>query len=521
MSRLNSPWILLLFVVVVFLCVGLVYWGASLLPSLFTSPAVPTPDLSDFPLPSPEEISARYEDEIQPLVRELRADGGTLCDKGVLPDDGFDIKFIPLTERLYYLQDALFPTLSLGDSSAVTHLYVTYEYTRGADLSAVFNGTHWINYVASAASDEIRDTQEIYVKVSLYVQNGKDLCLLEDYVEPAEVAGRTFVYDTRHRDLLRASLPVLPQPKRYRNAIADTLNGILCYAIGIDFYPSLPQTKRAALITWAVESPYWSDREQALRTLSLNGLGKFSSETLLIQTAQTDEAFIVREAAVRVLGDLLPSQDVVDTLTPIVWEDTPALSISAIYALGETGTEALPIFVEVLRDHPDGFVRSAAASQVAELGVAAIEAKPVLVAALEDESDEYVRENLVRALGAMGPDAVDAWPLLVRILKTDDNTQVRSAVAWAMSKVDTEGTLAIPELMVALRDDVNVAGSAVYALGRYGARAKAAVPNLIQVIEEYPDLGLANLAASALQSITGEDFGRDTAAWWGWWENNR
>ena len=64
-------------------------------------------------------------------------------------------------------------------------LYVTYDYARGIDLSTVPEGSHWIKYEVADFSENLLDTQEIYLEVYVFVRTEERLCALEHHLGSA------------------------------------------------------------------------------------------------------------------------------------------------------------------------------------------------------------------------------------------------------------------------------------------------------------------------------------------------
>lgn len=141
------------------------------------------------------------------------------------------------------------------------------------------------------------------------------------------------------------------------------------------------------------------------------------------------------------------------------------------------------------------------------------EAIPALIQVLEDE-DEYVRSSAVFALGEIGPQP-GVVPALLEALGDEDGF-VRGTAAEALGKIGPEEGV-VSALMQAVGDeDAYVRQTAVLALKRIGSGAAAAVPALIQALQDKSDR-VRGYAAEALEAITGQQFGQDAARWQQWW----
>ncbi len=199
--------------------------------------------------------------------------------------------------------------------------------------------------------------------------------------------------------------------------------------------------------------------------------------------------------------------------------DTSTLRSSASYQLSAMGAEAsgaIPVLVEMLGD-TDSQTRAAAASALGGFGKAAGEAVPALIESVND-SDEQVQYAVIGALGAIGDNK--AIPALITALH-HSNDYTRYVAALALEKFGPAAAPAVPDLVSVLNDDFAQVGSAaVDALAAIGPGAKEACPDLIKLleIEKSPP---HFIVADALESITGQKFGEDAAAWRSWWESQR
>jgi len=131
------------------------------------------------------------------------------------------------------------------------------------------------------------------------------------------------------------------------------------------------------------------------------------------------------------------------------------------------------------------------------------EAVPGLIEALKDESSQF-RELAVHTLGELRLEAKAAIPTLIQTLKEDKNAIVREAAIIALEKIGVlefgdseakqraarilaqmglEAKAAIPALIQALNDE-RTQGAAAEALGNLGLEAKAAIPALNQALND-------------------------------------
>lgn len=269
-------------------------------------PSNPTPSLTSQSPSSPEHVLEQFKNEIEPLVSEFRprvfysysTNYPVDCYRDFAwPSEGeFEIILIPLEKRLYYFQEILFPGLTFGNSDATTKIYLTYNYARGIDLSLLYNGPHTIRYEPTELIKLQPDTQEILVEVNFIVKTEGNYCSLGRTLTSVGIE-RSYYWDTRHREMIEDAVYMPKKLKSYRREIRSTINYVLQYATGIDYYPSINLSRKLALIEWALQSPYWSDRAQAAETLGYKGTEAEAALPLLRQIAEEDENPQVRRAA--------------------------------------------------------------------------------------------------------------------------------------------------------------------------------------------------------------------------------
>lgn len=137
---------------------------------------------------------------------------------------------------------------------------------------------------------------------------------------------------------------------------------------------------------------------------------------------------------------------------------------------------------------------------------------PALVSALK--ADTYaLRWAATYQLTSIGPEASGAIPVLAEML-SDVDPQTRATAAEALGAFGPAGAEAVPALIEAINDtEPNVRYAVIVALGEIGD--SQAVPALIKEL----DWEFNSYAARALESITGQDFGENAAAWQQWWES--
>ncbi len=185
-------------------------------------------------------------------------------------------------------------------------------------------------------------------------------------------------------------------------------------------------------------------------------------------------------------------------------------------SLGTGASDAVPVLIEMLSDADPG-ARAAAARALGALGPAATDAVPALIEAVND-TDPSVAYAVIEALGIMGDS--QAVPALTTALHHSDD-YARFMAAEALEQMGPDAAPAVPDLIEVLDDEFDQVGwSAVDALGAIGPEAWEATPFLIELLEN-EDWEPHFVVANALESITGQDFGEDPAAWRQWWQSQQ
>jgi HEAT repeat protein/lysophospholipase L1-like esterase len=169
--------------------------------------------------------------------------------------------------------------------------------------------------------------------------------------------------------------------------------------------------------------------------------------------------------------------------------DDPQRTVRAAaeWALGDVGPAAAAAVPRLRRllDDEDPFLRAGAVFGLGGVSAAAREAVPGIVARLDDP-DERVRWRASDALGriGLGADSVEALARLVRKAQGPG----RGLAAEALGRLGADARSAVPDLTVAAFDQrADVRWRAVWALGRIGPAAKPAVLALRMSLAD-PDL---------------------------------
>jgi HEAT repeat protein len=155
-------------------------------------------------------------------------------------------------------------------------------------------------------------------------------------------------------------------------------------------------------------------------------------------------------------------------------------------------------------DDRDGEVRAVAATATGNLGAASVPAIPKLVTQLKSDPAKEARETAARALGRIGKAAPkEKSPIapLQMAAKDDVDPVTRVVALGALAMIDVELTEQIVSLRKFLHhDEALVRMKASHALGMIGLPAKAAAPEIVQVLERETDHHRLGYIARALGS---------------------
>jgi HEAT repeat protein len=153
-------------------------------------------------------------------------------------------------------------------------------------------------------------------------------------------------------------------------------------------------------------------------------------------------------------------------------------------------------------DDRDGQVRSTAATAIGNLGVQSVPAIPQLIAQLKNDSVQEARETAARALGRIGKAAPDEKrPLdpLVAASNEDADPVTRVVAHGALAMMGVELLSQISSLRKYLHhEEALVRMKAAHALGMIGMPAKAAAPEIVEVLNRETDQHRRGYVARAL-----------------------
>jgi HEAT repeat protein len=330
-----------------------------------------------------------------------------------------------------------------------------------------------------------------------------------------------------------------------------------------NFHPNLDYQELAPLVAGALRDQDPSVRLSAALSLEAFGpSGKDGVPELIAAISDNDAR--VRSAAVSALGRIGPAANSAVPLLLLRLVDQNEPIIGAAESLGQIGAPAVGALANAL-SHADSDVRAAAAKALGRLGPAATPSVPQLAKRLMDE-DRDVRVEAAVALWAItdkqdhvapilaeaakndlrrvveaviniGPAAKDVVPALMRAMDENEGflrsvtgtalgyvgadaapavptlIKLRKVVAGSMNATTALGLIgrpAVPALREALRSpNADLRAGAAEALNQMGREARAAVPDLIAMIND-DDKQVQEEVRGALRSIAFDEIARDS-----------
>ncbi len=277
------------------------------------------------------------------------------------------------------------------------------------------------------------------------------------------------------------------------------------------------------------------------RERAIDALGKLGATALApLSEALRDPSPKLREAAARAFGRMerrALAKAVPFLIEAMRREQDDTVIDALVKAVAHAKEAAVPGLIDLALT-TTGDARQMAFASLARIGAAARPAVPALIELLTDK-DEEARTYAVVVLGRIGPGARAAVPALLKLQRStpgarrhvidalaaigeapdealgavlkglkDPDVAVRFAAVRACAAFGPKAKAAVPDLIRLLDDEVNAGDVSprpvVYALGKVGPDAKAAVPKLLPLLKD-DDIEHATHAAAALLRIGAEE----------------
>jgi HEAT repeat protein len=174
-----------------------------------------------------------------------------------------------------------------------------------------------------------------------------------------------------------------------------------------------------------------------------------------------------------------------------------AASAKRLEQLGPAASRAVPALIDALGDK-DEEVRVWAAFALSEIGSDAV---PPLIKLL-GHKESLMRARAMSALRLMGGLAKPAIPVLLRIAENDDDVAVRCDAVDLLCHTGDESVISPVCRLLESDKERLIRVCAAEAVGQFGAKAKAAIPSLIDVMKkEWKDKEYPSLPSTAAETL--------------------
>ncbi len=196
----------------------------------------------------------------------------------------------------------------------------------------------------------------------------------------------------------------------------------------------------------------------------------------------------VRELAAERLATLARTADAAEpALIGALKDDNPAVRRMSCWALSQTGADGkktLEALADRLSADMDATVRLAAVGAINRRFVD--EATPLYLQVILKDTDPNVRNDASNYLGASKAVHKAMIPTLVDLAKNEKQTNVRLNAINALRNLGDEGLPSLIDLLAA-SDDRGVQYAVMSSLREFGAKAKKAVPRLVEILKKGQD----------------------------------
>jgi HEAT repeat protein len=252
-----------------------------------------------------------------------------------------------------------------------------------------------------------------------------------------------------------------------------------------------------------------SDPDPKVQAAALRALIALRSESprlqTLLESALTSNSAELRKVGAAGLAAFGGAATLgADGLLVLFADEDAATRLTAVQALGQLGAKAAPAVPALLQRFDDPALQLPIVDTLGRIGSPAAPAVPKLAELAAKGAPEWRVAALI-ALGSIGNEAAAALPAIYEGTR-DPSFDVRAAAVPALVKVESDEAKLIEVLVRSVSDETGrVRRPAAQAIGKFGDRARAAVPALVAMLERDNDRGPAFEALKAIGVVTVPD----------------
>lgn len=245
------------------------------------------------------------------------------------------------------------------------------------------------------------------------------------------------------------------------------------------------------------------DSNEKIRTATFNSLRQIGMPNgpdlkALIETLRDERTWIRARAVDSLANGKVDENTVLPILIHMQEDKEKTIRAKVAFVLGVIGARSkdprafIPVLCHAVKDKETSVAKTAIAS-LGKLGPPAELAIPNILSALR-ENVPSLDDSVEKALLHIGPKSV---PELIGVLQVDKSWKVRLVAVKTLGRFGAKAKAAVPALALALNDLGWVPQHAAKALGQIGSEAKAAIPALVKALES----GSRNVRNSAAESL--------------------
>ena len=240
---------------------------------------------------------------------------------------------------------------------------------------------------------------------------------------------------------------------------------------------------------WHTDNPMWNSVWNWYCGAKPANGGVTGNPEALFKALESEDEMEALQAA---YGLARGGQDVAESLSMLLGDESAYLRRNAGYALSAMERQAVPALMEALSD-ADTIRRATAADVLGDIGRAAKDSETLLVKALRD-GEQTVRLNAAHALGTVGGSG-QSTGALAETLSREEDEWVRRYAALSMLRLGPAAVDSVPQLKQAALTDPNryVQAKSLEALQRMGtSEATSAAFEILQVLRWCPHTGIGS-----------------------------